>query len=129
LLDTHALVWWLSDEKRLSTVQRAALASATAAGERLGVAAISFWELAKLVERGRLQLRRSIDELFSELEAHPELELYPITPRIALESTRLGPRFHADPADQIIAATARVHGLRLVTADERIRGAGVVAVV
>lgn len=129
LLDTHALVWWLSDEKRLSKAQRAALGSATAAGERLAVSAISFWELAKLAERGRLQLSRSIDELFSELEAHPELELCAITPRIALESTRLGPRFHSDPADQIIAATARVHGLRLVTADERIRGAGIVAVV
>jgi PIN domain nuclease of toxin-antitoxin system len=129
LLDTHTLVWWLSAEKRLSQAQRVALSSAAAAGERLGVSAISFWELAKLAERGRLQLNRSIDELFSELEAHPELELYPITPRISLESTRLGPRIHADPADQIIAATARVHALRLVTADERIRRADVVAVV
>ena len=70
-----------------------------------------------------------MDQLFRDVETHPQIDLYPLTPRIALESTRLGPKFHADPADQIIAATARVHGLRLVTADHRIRTSGVVAVV
>jgi PIN domain nuclease of toxin-antitoxin system len=67
--------------------------------------------------------------LFHDLETHPQIELFALTPQIALESTRLGPKFHTDPADQIIAATARVHGLRLVTADHRIRKSGVVAVV
>jgi PIN domain nuclease of toxin-antitoxin system len=129
LLDTHALLWWLADERRLSLVQRETVERSTRSGERLGLSAISFWEIAKLLERGRLRLPRSADQLFEELESHPELDIYPLTPRISLESTRLGPCFHADPADQIIAATARVHGLRLVTADERIRRSGVVAFV
>jgi PIN domain nuclease of toxin-antitoxin system len=94
-----------------------------------GTLGISFWEIAKLLERGRLRLPRSADQLFEELASHPELDIYPLTPRISLESTRLGPRFHADPADQIIAATARVHGSRPVKTDERIRRSGVVAFV
>lgn len=57
------------------------------------------------------------------------MRLLELTPRIALESTRLGSSFHTDPADQVIAATARVHGLKLVTADTRIRESRVVAVV
>ena len=129
LLDTHVLLWWMAEEARLKRPQREAIEAALVSGDRLGVSAITFWEIAKLVERGRLRLPRSVDQLFSDLEPHPEIDLHPLTPRIALESTRLGPRFHADPSDQIIAATARVHGLRLVTADDRIRDSGVVAVV
>jgi PIN domain nuclease of toxin-antitoxin system len=71
----------------------------------------------------------SPDTFMDELDRSPRLAILPITPRVALESTRLGPAFHRDPADQLIAATARVHGLRLVTADERTRRSGVVAVV
>ena len=82
-----------------------------------------------LVDRGRLTLSRSEDVLFTQLETHPRLEILPLSPRIALESTRLGPNFHRDPADRLIAATARVHGLRLLTADARIRDSAVVAVV
>lgn len=129
LLDTHALVWWLMDDRRLGPARIRAIERSLAARERLGVAAISFWELAKLVEQERLVLPRSVDELFDDLDAHPQLAVLPLSPRICLASTRLGPRFHKDPADQIIVATARVHALTLVTADERIARAGVVAVI
>ena len=129
LLDTHVLLWWMTDEERLSRSQREALDRAEGSEERLGVSAMTFWEIAKLLERGRLRLPRAVDPLFNDLETHPQIELFPLTPQIALESTRLGPKFHTDPADQIIAATARVHGLRLVTADQRIRKSGVVALV
>ena len=57
--------------------------------------------------------------LDSSGEEHPAVQPLPFD-LIALESTRLGPGFHRDPADQIIAATARVHGLRLLTSDQRI---------
>jgi PIN domain nuclease of toxin-antitoxin system len=129
LLDTHILIWWLMDEPRLNRAQVQAIDRANAAGERLGVSAISFWEIAKLIQRGRLKLPRSLDQLFDEIESHPDVQLLPLTSRISIESTRLGGGFHPDPADQIIAATARVHGMRLVTADERIRDSGVVALV
>ena len=70
-------------------------------------------------------MRGSVDVLLSEIENHPRFEVLPITARIALESTRLGPSFHRDPADQLIAAPCRVHGLTLLTADERIRASAV----
>lgn len=129
LLDTHVLIWWILDPARLSAEQHDALAAAEARGEPLGVSAITLWEIAKLVERKRIDLRRTIDVFLHELEASPRLTFYAISAAIAVESTHLGPTFHRDPTDQLIAATARVHGLRLVTADGLIRAAGVVSVV
>jgi|SRR5688572_4345681 PIN domain nuclease of toxin-antitoxin system len=127
--DTHTLVWWLTGDQRLTAAQAAALERAEGRGDRIGVPAICFWEIAKLVERGRLELEVPADEVFEEIEDHPTIRILDLSPRIALESTRLGPGFPPDPADQLIAATARVHGLRLVTADDRIRSSRVVAVI
>jgi PIN domain nuclease of toxin-antitoxin system len=130
LLDTHVLVWWRTGaEHLLSRAQTTALESAERTGERVAVSGITLWEIAKLVERGRLVLRGAPDELLSEVESNPRVTVLPITARVALESTRLGPTFPRDPADQMIAATARVHGLRLVTTDGRIRETNVVSVV
>lgn len=127
--DTHTLIWWLIGDPRLSAAQIQALERAEARGESIGVPAICFWEMAKLVERGRLHLDVPLDDVLTEVEEHPSIRLLELTPRIALESTRLGAAFHADPADQLIAATARIHGLKLVTADDRIRNSRVVAAV
>ena len=129
LLDTHILLWWLGDLKRLSAVQARALQRADAAGESLGVAAVTLWEIAKLAERGRLQLSQTVDIILHEIERHSALTVLPLTARIALESTRLGDRLPSDPTDQLIVATARVHGLQLLTADERIRKSGAVPVI
>jgi PIN domain nuclease of toxin-antitoxin system len=60
-------------------------------------------------------------------EGHPAVRILPLTGRIALESTRLGEAFPRNPADRIIAATARCHALRLMTADARIRDSKAVA--
>lgn len=129
LLDTHVLLWWLLDEDSLSRAQSEALERVEANGQGFGVSAITFWEIAKLVECHKLELQSSVDALFAELEANPLLRSLPLTPRIALESTRLGSGFPRDPADQLIVATARVHGLQLVTADTMIRRARVVPVI
>jgi PIN domain nuclease of toxin-antitoxin system len=129
LLDTHVLVWWLQGEGPLSAQQTDALEQAEAAGDPFVVAAISLWEIAKLIERGRLEWRGSPDVLLEELEAHPRLAVLPLSARIAIESTRLGAAFHRDPADQLIVATARVHGCTLVTADDRIRRSNTVPVI
>ena len=129
LLDTHILVWWLQGTDELSQEQTEALERAEGKDEKLAVATITLWEIAKLIERGRLELRYAADVFFDELESHARLAFLPINSRIALESTRLGPTFHRDPADQVIVATARVHALRLVTADDRIRRSRVVPVV
>ena len=86
----------------------------------VGVSAISCWEIAKLVEYGRLELPTSLDEWFDQALDYPGVQLLALTPEIAIESTRLPGDFHRDPADQIIVATARVYGCPLVTSDEKI---------
>jgi len=86
----------------------------------LGVSAISLWEIAKAVEYGRLSLPLPIEDWFLTALAYPGITLLPLTPQIAIESTRLPDLFHKDPADQIIVATARIYNYPLVTFDSKI---------
>jgi PIN domain nuclease of toxin-antitoxin system len=88
--------------------------------EGLGVSIISCWEVAKLVEVGRLQLSIPVEQWIAQALAYPGVELLELTPRIVVESTRLPGEFHRDPADQMIAATARVYDLPLPTANSKL---------
>ena len=129
LLDTHVLIWWLTDDRGLSTEQLAELERLERSGDALAVAAISLWEIAMLAERGRIGLPCTTDAFLDELERAPSLRVLPLDGRVAAESVRLGDRLPRDPADRMIVATARVWGLPLATADERIRGSGAVRVI
>lgn len=117
LLDTHAWIWWASDPDRLS---KNAMEVIDGAG-RLFVAAISCWEFAMLVEKGRITIDRNpvdwIERAFEEFS----IELLPLTPVVAVRSAQLGRGFHGDPADRQIVATALVHSASLVTRDEKMR--------
>lgn len=119
LLDTHAWVWWVNDGPDLTDRWRGIIEANTESG--IGVSVISCWEVAKLVQKGRLQLTIAVDQWLSSALAYPGVHLLELSPQIAVESTRLPGVFHSDPADQIIVATARVHGLALLTADSRMR--------
>ena len=121
LLDTHVLIWWLLDSKRLSPGQIRRLQDLENRQEPVAISAITLWEMAMLSARGRIDIAEPSDVWLDEIEKHSLIEVLPLTARIAAESVRLGPDFHNDPADQMIVATARVHGLPLMTADERIR--------
>ena len=117
LIDTHIFVWWTSDPERLRSSHREVLSTRA---ERFALSVISCWEVAKLVEYGRLDLDRPVLEwIVSALERH-HLELLPLTPTIAVESTQLPDPFHRDPADQIIVATARINEIPLLTEDSKI---------
>jgi PIN domain nuclease of toxin-antitoxin system len=128
LLDTHILIWWRLDSKRLSRVQARRLQDLENRQERIAVSAITLWEIAVLSARGWIEFDEPVEVWLEEIERHALVEVLPLTARIAAESVRLGPDFHNDPADQLIVATARLHGLPLMTADERIRRWGKVAV-
>jgi PIN domain nuclease of toxin-antitoxin system len=127
LVDTHIALWWWLDDAALPARDAEILEESALRSQVVGLSAISLWEIAILVEKGRIRLTGSVDALLEDIERHPAVDVLPLTARVALESTRLGPSFPRDPADRIIAATARCHGLRLMTADERIRDSGVVA--
>jgi PIN domain nuclease of toxin-antitoxin system len=127
LLDTHVLIWWQFDSSRLSGAQRRRLLDIEKSGERPFLSAITLREIASLLASGRVTIPIPADTWLDEIES--DLIVLPITGKIAAESVRLGDQFPRDPADQIIAATARCHGLTLMTSDERIRKWGRVPVV
>lgn len=124
LLDTHALIWWVNgDLQRLSPIARGAIERAHSAesGEGLLVSAISCWEVAMLVSRGRLALGVSCERWLGLLAAIPALGLLPLEPKIAVAATSLPEPFHADPADRFLVAQARELAIPLVSADLKIR--------
>jgi PIN domain nuclease of toxin-antitoxin system len=118
LLDTHIWVWWVDDNQQLVDRPRHLIEDNMRSG--LGVSAISCWEVAKLVQYGRLELACPLEEWMEQALAYPGVHLIELTPRIAIESTKLPGSFHRDPADQIIVATARVCDIPLLTVDSRI---------
>jgi len=127
LLDTHILVRWLSAPKLLSAEQRGVLEQAIRHREQVAVSAISLMEFAILAGDGKLRLRKPLDQVLSGLQADSMFEVLPITCEIALEAAYLG--VLRDPADRAIVATARTHGLRLLTSDQRIVGSNLVSIV
>jgi PIN domain nuclease of toxin-antitoxin system len=122
VLDTHVWVWWVHGDAKLPKEHAQAIGERETDG--LGVSVISCWEVAKLVEFGRLVLPVTLDEWMNQALAYPGIRLLNLTPQIAIESSRLTAPFHKDPADQIIVATAREYGCELATLDDRIRRYG-----
>jgi PIN domain nuclease of toxin-antitoxin system len=117
LLDTHIVVRWLTDPKKLSHEQTRVLESAVRRAEPLTLSAISLLEIAVLGRSGKLGLQVPLEELFEDLQS-PVFQILPLTYEVAAEVASL--RGLRDPADRAIVATARVHRLRLVTSDQRV---------
>jgi PIN domain nuclease of toxin-antitoxin system len=120
LLDTHAWVWWVAGDGRLSRPARRAI-DRSQARQTLALSLISIWEVSKKVEKGQLVLDRPLENWLDLATAAPGLQLVEMTRPILVESCRLPPPFHGDPADQIIVATARDRDAVVVTRDDRIR--------
>lgn len=121
LVDTHVVIWLAGEQSRLSKNARAAIDGARRNGGGLAISAITLWELATLAGRGRIRLDVSIESFLSEVEAR--FTVLPITGRACVRALALPTRYPKDPADRIIAATALVEGLPLLTADREIRRA------
>jgi PIN domain nuclease of toxin-antitoxin system len=126
LLDTHVLVRWFLESRKLSKPQLRAIESAIARGERLAFCAMSFMEIALFARANKLALTDTVEEFFRDLTSNPTFSLLPLSYEIAIEAAALA--VLRDPADRAIAATARVHRLRLVTSDQRIIDSGLVPV-
>lgn len=120
VLDTHAWIWWVTKDRRLSQKARVAIQNSQR-DDTLWLSLISVWELAKKIEQAQLVLDRPLDRWLDEATAQPGLHLAELTRPILVESCRLPQPFPGDPADQIIVATARQHEAALVTKDGAIR--------
>ena len=119
VLDTHIWLWWISNPEYLSTSARKSLDQAISE-KGIIISSISTWEIALLVEKGRLELSIEIRDWIRKTEDLPFVRFMPIDNTIALRSVNLPDSFHSDPADRIITATAMTMGLPLVTKDDKI---------
>ncbi len=116
ILDTHVWIWWVAEPGKLSARARHAIDAA----ERLGICAISCWEVGMLVSKRRLELDRDVLLWIRQGLALPRVILLPLTPEICIASTLLVDT-PADPADRMIAASAKEHRASVVTKDSRLR--------
>ncbi|MGR9171357.1 type II toxin-antitoxin system VapC family toxin [Rhizobium sp. KDH_Rht_773_N] len=123
VIDTHILVWAMQDDACLGAEARQVI-DETAEKSRILISAITPWEIAMLVEKGRLALGDDVGRWIDQALSLPALQVAPIEPSIAVDSVRLPGEFHADPADRIIVATARFHRIPLLTADQAILAYG-----
>lgn len=116
LLDTHIWFWWLMLPHLLSKPAKKILDNSS----ELLVSVISCLEIATLVKKGRLTVSVDIEEWITEALKEERVVLAELTPRICVLSTNLPDFLHKDPADRILAATAKAHGVPLITKDEKL---------
>ncbi len=116
VLDTHILIWWLNEDTRLSKKHLETINKA----ENIFISVITLWEIAKLVEHGRIKLTIDVQEWLNVIVSSPKIQVVELLVEIIVESTRLPGSFHKDPADQLIVATSRVLNCNLLTEDDKI---------
>lgn len=122
VLDTHTLVWWVNGSTELSQAARKVIESEHHQENGLIlVSSISAWEIAMLVDRGRLSLTMTLDDWLDTAAEIEGLRFVPVDNDLAVQSTRLPGEFHKDPADRMIVALARHFNAPLVTVDDKIQ--------
>jgi PIN domain nuclease of toxin-antitoxin system len=119
VLDTCAWLWYCAEPKKLSRVARETIEREKARAGLI-VSVISCWEIAKLVQKGKLKFSITCREWLDSALLVEGVSLHALTSEIAVESTELPGNFRGDPADQIIVATARALGVAVVTKDQKI---------
>lgn len=120
LVDTHVWLWYaLGDTRRLPS-RLADRLTTLDEQRRLHLSVMSVWELAMLVAKNRIQLGCAINGWVDTFFERTRYELLGVNIRVALDANALPGTFHPDPADRLIVATARHHGLTLITDDRKI---------
>ena len=120
LLDTPVLAWLVSDPERLSRSAASAIRRARTS-DGMAISDISVWELALLFARGTLHAHGTVEYAVQTIVSRSAVSVLPITVEIAAIAAQSPANFPKDPADRLIAATARAEGMALITRDERIR--------
>jgi PIN domain nuclease of toxin-antitoxin system len=119
LLDTHIWIWLMLGNSELKP-ELVVLIEQVARNSQLYISDISTWELSMLVAKGRIQLKQDVLQWIQLALKVPGLQCLPLSVEVLVESSRLPGTCHGDPADRMLIATARHHGLCLITRDEKI---------
>ena len=119
LLDTCAVIW-LANDDAIEEEARGAIAETLNADEAVYVSPITAWEVGMLSARNRIHLTMSPEKWFEKFVRTPGVRLAELTPSLLIASSFLPGSIHADPADRIIAATAREYDVRVVTRDRKL---------
>ena len=117
VIDSHVLYWWLDGHPRLSAPALRTIDAAADGGAPLLIAAVTFWEFGIKERRGQFRALRPVREWPDILKPISWIQILPTDTEIWLRAAELDWQ-HRDPADRIIAATALVHGVPLLTKDE-----------
>jgi PIN domain nuclease of toxin-antitoxin system len=121
LLDTHTLIWWYERDSRLSNHAATAIELGQAQS-RVLVSAITSWEVALLLWKGRLALHCGIHQWIAGVARLPGFRFIPVDSAIAIDAVHLPHYSPRDPADRIIIATALRYDASIVTADREMQG-------
>jgi PIN domain nuclease of toxin-antitoxin system len=116
VIDSHVLYWWLDGNPRLSAHARQAIGAAADGGSPLIVSAVTFWEFGIKERRGQFRALRPVREWPGILHPVSWIQILPTDTETWLRASELDWQ-HRDPADRIIAATALLHGVPVVTKD------------
>lgn len=121
VLDTHALIWWVNEDKKLSSRALKAINKEISKEDgQIIISSITTWEIALLIKKGRLALTMDVDDWIDTVASIEGVRFVPIDNDVAIQSVRLPGEFHPDPADRMITALARHLSVALVTSDEKI---------
>ncbi len=127
LLDTHVVIWLALNPEKISPAATAAIREAESVGAFLGISAMTLYEVAYSIRRGRIQPSVPHQVFLDRIRSR--FKVFPVSETIALCAAELPAPFHGDPMDRIIAATTIVENCVLITHDDLIRNANVCNVI
>lgn len=119
LLDTHVVIWLALEPDRISKKARTAIEETRQHGEGLAISDMTLLEIAMIASKNRIKLNSTLETFLSEVEVR--FVVLPISGRICVRALALPANYPNDPADRVIAATALVEGIPLLTADAEIQ--------
>jgi PIN domain nuclease of toxin-antitoxin system len=120
LLDTHIALWLDTGDDRLRSSTRAMIDECWQNGGTIYLSAVTAWEIALLVDIGRIELDLPVEEWITRFVRRPGIDPAPLSHHAASRSYRLHHLEHRDPADRLLIATAIELVSPLVTYDDRI---------
>jgi PIN domain nuclease of toxin-antitoxin system len=122
--DTHAVIWYLYDDERLSGKAKKAIEQAAGQGDQIGFSAITLIEMVYLVEKGRIT-PDALERLQGAMETgNSVLFEIPVTGEVANEMRKISREAVSDMPDRIIAATAQINKVPIISRDGKIKVSG-----